>query len=454
MINKIKKTIGTYQMIENGNPIIVGVSGGPDSMALLDVLQKTVSNPLVVAHLNHQFRGQDAKDDADFVKKEADKRGIESVIESYNVPKFMEETGLGGQEAARKLRYEFYRQTAQKYSASYIALGHHASDQAETVLMRILRGTGTHGLSGIPYTRSFEKYKIIRPLLDVSREEIENYCNENNIKFRTDQSNFSTKYFRNEIRLKVLPYLEEFNPKLENNLHHMAKVLQDEDRFLSDMAQAYIDNNFKINKENFKLPIISLQKLDIALQRRVIHLILTYLNLTGEYTFHHIEKILYLIDQQHPSKSLDLPGLMVKRNYGELVFLTTLINNTKQPYTYDMNVSEVVLIPGLNKRIRSFVTENYEQQTGIWAVFDYKLLKDEHLKIRSRRNGDRIEPLGLNGSKKVKDLFIDYKIPKDEREMQPILECGNKILWIPGIKRSKHAIITPNTKEFLYVIMD
>ncbi|OEG00310.1 tRNA lysidine(34) synthetase TilS [Vulcanibacillus modesticaldus] len=452
MLKKVEKTIKSYQMVDNNKPIIIGVSGGPDSMALLDVMSKILTNKLIVAHLNHQFRGRDAEEDAEFVKNECEKRGIKVVVKSINVPLYMKRTGLGAQEAAREVRYQFYRDVAREWNARIIALGHHANDQAETIMMRIIRGTGIHGLAGIPYTRDFEGLKIVRPLLDVTREEIENYCKKNSISYRTDKSNFSTKYFRNEVRLNILPYLEKYNYKITSHLHQIAKVIQDEDRYLNKIAEEFLAENM-INErgDTNSLNISSLQKLDIALQRRVIYLILRYLNLNQELTYIHIDGIMRLINQKHPSKSIDLPGVRVYRDYDQIIF-TPVKERGNKPYSYQLTVPGDVELDEVNKKIIAYVTKKPEEPSGVWAVFDYNQLKNKKLIIRSRNAGDRIEILGLGGSKKVKDIFIDEKISKEYRDLQPILECDGEILWIPGIRRSKHALISESTEDFLYVV--
>ncbi|MFV9511714.1 tRNA lysidine(34) synthetase TilS [Tepidibacillus sp. LV47] len=454
ILNTVKKTIESYNMIKDDRPIIVGVSGGPDSMALLHILANVVSNTLIVAHLNHQFRGYEADLDAEFVRKQCNKMGIPVVIKEYNVPSYMKEMKLGAQEAARKIRYQFFLETARDWNAGYLALGHHANDQAETLIMRMIRGTGPHGLSGIPYVREFEGLSIIRPLLDVTREEIEQYIKEQGLSYRIDQSNFTTKYFRNEIRLNILPFLEKYNGKLITHLSQMAKLNQAEDQYLRKIALDEFNKSL-IKKENhsYIFDVSYLQNLDIALQRRVIHLILSYLNLKEEFTYTHIEQILFLINQSHPSKSLDLPHLFVYREYEKVIF--QFVKESKSiPYNYEIPIPGVVEIPHINKRIRAYVLKERNDPKGIFDVFDYDRFQEKKITVRSRKNGDRMQVKGMNGSKKVKDIFIDQKIPKEWRDKQPIIEADGQILWIPGIKQSSLKRISEKTKSFLYIQME
>ncbi|WP_339060680.1 tRNA lysidine(34) synthetase TilS [Tepidibacillus marianensis] len=453
MIKTVKGTIESNHMISDVRPIVVGVSGGPDSMALLHILSNMVKNTLIVAHLNHQFRDQEAKKDAQLVKNYCNEMGIEVVINEYDVPKYMKANKLGAEEAARKIRYQFYLDVAKKWNAGYVALGHHANDQAETIIMRIIRGTGSHGLSGIPYKRNFEGLSLIRPLLDTTREEIEHFVAEHSIPYRIDQSNYSTKFFRNKIRLNILPTLLEYNEKLITHLSQMAKVNQAEDQYLRKKAEEFLEQNLVSNGNYiYSMHVSQLQHVDIALQRRVIHLILTYLNLKEEFNYQHIEKVIYLIQQSYPSKSLDLPGLRVYREYEKVIF-STLTEQEITPYAYELPIPGVVEIPQIKKQFRAFISEQKRELAGLWDIFDGQLIKGKKIIIRTRKDGDRIQIKGMNGSKKVKDIFIDQKIPKEWRKRLPIIEVDGEILWIPGVKQSSLMRVTETTTLFLYIQM-
>lgn len=453
ILSKVKNTISIYNMFNQETPIVVGVSGGPDSMALLDILAKIYPDNLVVAHLDHQFRGDEAREDAKFVKRESEKRGIPVELGEYDVPLFIKETGMGAQEAARTIRYQFYQDVANKWNSKQLALGHHANDQAETILMRLIRGTGIHGLSGIPYSRNWDTIQIFRPLLDLTRQEIEQYCIENNIDYRIDKSNFATKYTRNEIRLNALPFLEKYNPKFVEHLHQFGKIVQDENSYLEGVAEQFLEQNIEERTTTtIKLNVLTLQSLHIALQRRIIHLILRYLNLHKELSFIHIEGIISLLKHSHPSKSIDLPGIRVFRNYEQIVF-NIVENNNSEPFFYNVRIPGEVTLQAVNKKVEVFLTDSNIKLNGLWAVFDYDQLSNNELIIRSRKNGDRIELLGTEGSKKLKDIFIDQKIPRNERELTPIVEQDGKILWVPGIKRSSYALVSNNTKRFVYIVL-
>jgi len=444
----------TNQMISDNRPIVVGVSGGPDSMALLHILQNIVKNPLIVAHLNHQFRGKEAKRDAEFVKEYCNQMGIHCVIKEYDVPQYMRENKLGAEDAGRKIRYSFYLEVARKWEAGYIALGHHANDQAETIIMRMIRGTGTHGLSGIPYKRDIEGTTLIRPFLDVSREEIEHFVLKNSIPYRIDDSNYSTKYFRNQIRLDILPKLLQYNKQLIAHLSQMAKINQAEDSYFRRQAKEFFDQYVKRDhNHSYSIDVSQLYLIDIALQRRVIHLILTYLGLKEEFTFTHIEKIAHLIQQTHPSKSLDLPGLRVYREYGKIVFKVN-IEQGNSFYYFETLLPATVTIPQIHKIVRAFFSEKKMELTGLWDVFDGQLFEEKKIIIRTRKNGDRIHVKGINGSKKIKDIFIDQKIPREWRDKQPIIEMDGEVLWIPGIKQSSVKRVSKTTTLFLYIQME
>ncbi|MGD9677815.1 MAG: tRNA lysidine(34) synthetase TilS [Vulcanibacillus sp.] len=452
MLKIVENTIQRYKMVENSGPIVVGVSGGSDSMALLDILSKTIPNKLIVAHLNHKFRGVEANDDAEFVKQECATRGMYAIIKEVDVPKYMEESNLGAQEAARKVRYQFYLDVAKNMDAEIIALGHHLDDQAETILMRIIRGTGLYGLSGIPYIRNIENCKIIRPLLDVQKMQIEDYCKVNNVDYINDKSNYSTKYFRNEVRINTIPFLSRYNNKIVTHLYQLGKIAQDENNYLNRVANVFLRKNLTEYKGTKNLDINLFQTLDVALQRRVIHLILKQYNVKQEISYSNIESIIKITNQQHPSKSLDLSGIRVYRQYKQLIF-SVLPKGPINLYKYELSIPFEKNILEINKKIIVFIKGIYEQQEGLWEVFDYDQFDNKLLVIRSKEDGDKIELKGLQGSKKVKKLYIDLKIPREIRNSVPIIELGDKIIWLPGVKRSKHAVPNESTKQFLYIVI-
>ncbi len=455
MLQTIAETIEREKLIENDKPLIVAVSGGPDSMVLLEALSELVENCLIVAHLNHKFRGDSAASDADFVRAECDKRGITCVVREIDVPAEMERAGTGAQETARSVRYQFLYDVAREYGASTIAFGHNADDQAETVLMRIIRGTGMYGLSGIPYKREHDGVLLVRPLLNVTRNQIEKHAKEHGLAYITDQSNFSTKYFRNLTRMEILPYLEQYNPQLSNSLRQLAEIARDENEYLDYEAKAHIQEAVRRDKNQLELNVREFTKLDIAIQRRVIHLLLKEYRTRQETTYRNIEDIIKLAANPHPSKSLDLAGIDVYRQYNNLIFKETS-QKRNNAYAYSLAIPSEQYIEELGQTVTISVTakklsSEEETEFGETEVFDRAKIEADSLTIRSRMPGDRIKLIGVDGRTKLKDLFINLKIPQGRRMLQPIVADDKEILWLPGLRRSQNALVDENTKEYVYV---
>ncbi len=455
MLKTIAQTIRSEQLTVNDKPIIVAVSGGADSMVLLDALTQLVRNRLIVAHLNHQFRGEVAISDADFVRAECDKRGIICVVREIDVPAEMERAGTGAQETARSVRYQFLYEMAREYGAGAVAFGHNADDQAETVLMRIIRGTGMYGLSGIPYKREHEGIMLVRPLLDVTRQQIEQYAEERGLEYITDQSNFAVKYFRNLTRIEIMPYLEKHNPQLSNSLRQLAEIARDENHYMDAVASAYIKEAVRRDNKRLELDVRELVKLDVAIKRRVVHLLLKEFRMRQETTYRNIEDIIQLAANPSPSKSLDLAGVKVYRQYHNLVFKQAS-KDIQREYSYSVAIPSEMYIAELDQTVKVTLTDKRKSHTGefesaLIEVFDRAKLVTDVLIVRSRADGDRIELIGVDGRTKLKDLFINMKVPQDRREFQPIVSDGERILWLPGLRRSQHALVDELTQEFIYV---
>lgn len=457
----MEQTILEEKLIERGDTIIVAVSGGPDSIALLHGLCQLQSHyqwNVVAAHLNHGFRGKDADADASYVEKIATALKIPSHLKKINVPEWMKEWGLGPQEAARILRYGFLREVAGKYSKSMIATAHQADDQVETLLMRIIRGSGLEGLAGIPMKRLDEGIPLIRPLLRITRSDIDNYCLKHHLQPRLDQSNLSEKYTRNRIRLQIVPLIKKENPEITQSITHLSSLIYHENEFMDSLAKDHL-NEIIVNQELNKIIIKQKEFLSfhLALQRRMIKLILSYL--TGkskQIHFKHIEDCREIMYSSSPSASLDLPGtIMVHREYNHVVFSLGNVCETQTPYLYPLPIPGRIYVPEIG---RTFITTlvkgdcNSHEMTPDKILLDPQRIKGE-LFIRSRQPGDRINIIGMTGSRKIKELFIDEKIPKLQRERIPLLTDEEKVLWIPELRKSNLSLTSLEGKEGLLVEM-
>ena len=328
---KAKRTIERYNMLYSGETVLVGVSGGPDSMALLYLLMDIRNEygiALKLAHLNHGFR-EEAAGEAEFVRKTAVSLGLPVIIRCIDVPAIKETDGLSAQEAARKARYAFFAEAAEEAGASMVALAHTADDQAETVLMRLLRGSGPLGLSGIPPVRKISSQEsggrrqgpiIIRPLIECSRKEIEKYISERNIPFVTDSSNLKMDYMRNRVRMELLPFLQGYNPNIKETLVRTADVARRANQFL-DMEADRIYKTFRDNKEGISMEFKTLKELHPAVSSGVIRKAIK--EVKGDLkrvSFQHISDILSLTDFGEGKWSLHLPCVTVSREHDKLLF--------------------------------------------------------------------------------------------------------------------------------------
>ncbi len=445
--------------------IVVAVSGGPDSVALLHILshisrEKGLGLRLVVAHVNHGFRPVESAGEAGFVRALAAGYGWPFELAEFDAPLYMKEQKMGGQEAARKLRYEFLHQTAERYGAASIALAHHGDDQAETVLLKLLRGSGLSGLGGMRMKRKEKNVELIRPLLRMYKTDLIRLCEENGLDYVTDSSNSSTKYARNAVRLDVLPFLGQYNGQFIPSLNRLAEIAGSEDDFMAKAAEEEMKRLVKRGSDGLmRLSCGSLAGLHVALQRRLIKLILTYLPLnTEESDFAKIEAVrLGALQAQPTTWRIDLGGgAICRREYDALCFLVQNDKGLEAGYQCVVDtLPAAVPVPGTGRILYicrlpgSKVPEELKPLSHDEALFDADEL-DIPLTVRFRLPGDAMRVLGLSGSKKVKDIFIDDKVPPSSRNTIPLIaDAAGRILWIPGIRRSDAALVRQGTKSVI-----
>jgi tRNA(Ile)-lysidine synthase len=459
LVNKVDQLIQDEQLLHTGDIIVVAVSGGPDSVALLHILfllAEARKWKLIVAHVNHQFRGEESDREAEFVAEYAESLGLPCEIGVLDVPKFIQESHLNGQVAARELRYGFLLEIAEKYQARKIALAHHADDQAETLLMRLVRGTGTLGLTGIPIRRPIKNVELIRPLIRIYKSEVLQHCEQHSLSFCMDSSNVLNKYVRNQIRHELIPLLKQYNPQLPEALNRLADVMGLEDDYLKQEVDAAFQKLVVIGSKGLQLPRSGFALMHPALQRRLIKLILSYLAPNASsFDFLTTENVRSAILQDTPTTlTLTLGGnILFTREYEQTLFQLKSAISSGFLYKLESGEGQLELPDGM--LLSYFISDNKEQRplkssrTHETAIFDLKLLSFP-LDVRNRHNGDRMEILGLNGSKKVKDIFIDAKLPQRLRNQVPlIVDAAERVLWIPGFRRSVHAIASSNTTQLL-----
>ncbi|MBD1383186.1 tRNA lysidine(34) synthetase TilS [Metabacillus arenae] len=443
-------------LIKDGSTIVVGVSGGPDSLALLHLLsalKKKGSFRLVAAHLDHMFRGKQSENEKKFVQKYCQDRNIEVETAQVDVSQFAKEKKLSSQVAARECRYQFFKEIMDHYQGDFLALGHHGDDQIETILMRFVRGAAGRALAGMEEIRPFHTGYIIRPLLRVTKDDLLNYCNQHNLNPRFDPSNEKDDYTRNRFRKYVLPFLKEENPKVHERFQLFSENVLEDEAFLQELSMEKMNKvwNRKKDKES-ELEIKPFLKLPLSLQRRGIQLILNYLykRVPSSLTSIHIESLLHLLSQKHPSGSLDLPnGLKAVKSYDNCLF-TFAHKKEIEPYELELNPPKRIVLPNgaeISAHKGPFPKE-YVNGNNFFIV------KEERVTlpfiVRSRKSGDKLKVKGMNGTKKVKDIFIDEKTPLYERDEWPVvLDSSGQILWLPGLKKSSIEDFNVTNEEYI-----
>lgn len=456
IFDKVLSTINKHNLIQKGDKIVLGLSGLTDSVCLLHVLnrlKKDFNIEIYAAHLNHQIRGIEAQKDALYVSKLCEDMGIIFFVKSINVPKYCENEGLSLEEGARKLRYEMFYEIKDKIKANKIAIGHNLNDQAETVMMRIMRGTGLKGLKGIDYIRD---NCIIRPILDVERNEIEEYCEAYNLNPRIDKTNLENIYTRNKIRLDLLPYMKDnFNSNVIESIVRMSNSLKSDNDYIEKEAEAKFREVSNIKEKGFvEINLDDFVCLHDAIKVRVLRNSIKHI--LGDTNFvdqRHIEDIMSLEDNSKVNKMLTLPrNIFVYRKKDSIILTNEEIVNEEIEFYYNVPSNGFIKIKELKQIIETQVMsiDRYKSMKldNSSKGFDFNKVKGG-IVIRSRRQGDKIK-LAM-GSKKVKDLFIDLKIPREERCKIPIITDGEGIICVGDYKISENYKIDESTKEVLKI---
>lgn len=465
VLNKAEAYIREQGLLCPGDRVVVAVSGGPDSVALLGVLQMLAARwplTLVAAHVNHGFRPQESAEEAALVAALAERLGLPLEVGVFDLPRYISDTGLNAQDAARRKRYGFLQETAARHGASKIALAHHAGDQAETLVMRFMRGTGPAGLVGMLPKRAFGDMELIRPFLGLEKEELLVFCRENGLPYCSDSSNEKRIYTRNRIRLDLLPALRAYNPRLTESLGRLSELLQTENAYLLQETQTLFQAIVQPVEGGYAFSRAAFLGAHLALQRRLIKLILDYLSAgkddDGEAGYDRIQTILAFIGKESPPNIRWEAGMGVRflREYDGIRLYAPPPDSARFfHYIGGQDSRGTLQFAGAGMEIEWWTTDRMAgppseaELAGSTVVFDREALRYP-LTLRPRKQGDRMKPFGLNGSKKVKDIFIDAKIPAEQRRTWPVLtDAEDVILWLPGLTRSSHSMVTGNTGQFL-----
>ena len=451
---KVLETISKYKMIKPGDKIVAGISGGPDSMCmlhLLDRLKKDFNLSIFAAHLNHQFRGREADKDAYYVKDICNKWGIPSFIKVFDVAAYAKDIGVSDEEAGRNIRYQLYDDVARKVGANKIAVAHNLNDNVETVFMNIIRGSGIDGLKGIEAVRD----NIIRPLINIDRADIEKYCKEEGIVPRIDKTNLEPIYGRNKIRLELLPYIENnFNSNIINTISRFSDIVSAENEYIALKSQKAFKTLARSFKNQVKYSIIKLDKLHPALKRRIIRIgIEKLLGSLKSIEFRHIEEIISLTKCKTGAAVMLPNNIIAYVSYENLILRYGKVNTSKRYcHCLEDNTSDFIPAIDMEIHVRKINTKDFKGFSHCTheAYIDKDKIKGS-LVIRNRVAGDVFSPIGLKGSKKLKEYFIDEKIPREERDLMPLIADEREIIWVIGKRISENYKITPNTKNIIHI---
>ncbi|WP_284140734.1 tRNA lysidine(34) synthetase TilS [Virgibacillus sp. LDC-1] len=457
MEQKVTAFIRDHDLLKEGSKVLVGVSGGPDSIALLHFLhskREAWNLTLIAIAVDHQLRGDESKADVRFVETICEKWNISFESTSINVPSYKQAEQLGTQVAARKLRYFFFEKMMEKYDADYLALGHHGDDQIETLLMRFARISDARFLQGIPFKREFAGGYIIRPLLAVTKKEIEQYCALHNVAYRIDPSNEHMDYTRNFFRKNMLPLLKEKNSNIHTTVQRLSETLAEDESYLQQEAKKLFERTVKLNKDakTAHLEISAFQSCPTALQRRAYHLILNYLYqvLPKNLSYVHEEQFFSLLKSTDGHVQIDFPHhLKVERSYHTVMFYFEQQHPQATPFFHHLlEVPGKVVLPD-NSTLTATLTKHPEKQDA----HTYHCLVESvslPLHIRTRQSGDRMSWDGLRGTKKIKDIFIDAKVPMSKRDRWPIVtDHDGNILWLIGLKKGQAPLSKRENTSFI-----
>ncbi len=446
METKVLDFIIAHQLLSKNSNVLVGVSGGPDSMAILHFLKtrKTEWNLNIFAvTVDHQLRAGDSEEDVKYVQEVCREWDIPFIKAEVDVKTYKYTYKVSTQVAARKLRYDVYAEQMRQTQSDYLVLGHHGDDQIETLLMSIARTTSLSSLQGIPLQRNFCGGKIIRPLLAVTKEEIEHYCKENEIEPRQDLSNEDTSYTRNDIRHTIVPKFKARNQRLHTTMQVLSESLQEDELYLMSEAKKVVEKTIEMDlvQKKATLDLALFKDYPVPLQRRAYRLTLDYLydKVPDQLTYIHENTFLNLLNEHTTNKVINFPRqLFIERSYNKIYFY--IQDKEEESLVYDELVRRIpscIALPNGAIVSISYINEPLKND----HKYTFTCSEDQlsfPLHIRTRLPGDRMNYEGLNGSKKVKDIFIDEKIPRHKRNNMYILtDNTNKILWLIGLRKAK-----------------
>ena len=451
--------IQEHQLVSDGEKLVVAVSGGADSVCLIHILanlREELKLELHVAHLNHQLRGADSDADADYVADLARQLGIPATIEKRDVKGYQARERLSPEEAAREVRYRFLAQIAKSIGAGRVAAGHTRDDHLETILMHLIRGSGTRGMRGLQaatlWQSGADSLIIIRPLLELSHQETEDYCRRHKITPRLDASNLSLSPLRNRIRQQLMPLLESYNPSVAEALLRTGRIADDDITFLDEQVARLWDKVIRQEVKSLILDKAGFYKLPPALKRYLLRAAVErLLGSAKDIEMRHIEEMMSLATKA-AGKRLSLPGgLTFAIEYNRYLLtpdLSALSHLPPLKGQFPLNIPRETLLPGWRVVATIVEREDMSEKDDFTAYLDLSKSGDR-LTVRARRRGDRFQPLGLSQPKKLGEFMIDAKIPQAWRGRIPLVCSSRQILWVVGWRLDERAKVGEETKQVL-----
>lgn len=466
MLDKVLLTLSHNGMVDKGDTVIAAVSGGPDSVCLLHLLHslsKKLEINVHAIHINHMLRGSESDQDELYVRQLCETLGVPLRVCPADIVQLAKETGMSIEEAGREVRYCEFEAYAADVGAQKIAVAHNRNDQAETVMMHIIRGSGLTGLVGMEYIRG----RIIRPLLDINRSQIEQYCSENGLNPRIDSSNLKSDYARNRVRLELLPLINlSFGSDITGSLCKLSSLAAQDNSFLEESASKAFDECI-LKKENptenhtaqrILLDVAKLARLHPALLGRVLRRAVCCVqgDMKGVERV-HIDAVEDLVRNGRTGAVIQLPGkVRAAMSYGELKIFIEKVDDPFEDFNKEIIIPGTTRVESVCGLIEAEIEDcslNIDKYgkigyNSLVQYFDYNLVK-EGIYVRNRQEGDIFRPFGSKGSKKLKEYLIDSKIPKEIRKKIPLAAVGKDIVWIVGYKTSDKFRVTENTKRVL-----
>lgn len=470
LIRRCEKTIREAGMINPGEAVLIGVSGGPDSVALLHVLIALSSfhnYRLGIAHLNHGLRGAEAERDAQFAESLAKKHHLPYYLEKKDLIAEKNFSGWSLEEAGREARYRFFHRIAEECGYDHIAVGHHREDDAELILMNLIRGSGPTGIGGI---RPVGKTRVIRPLIHAARDEILDFLHSREIEYVYDHTNDDTVFRRNHVRRHLIPSLKKYNPRIVETLNRLGEVLRTESQWIDSITESLLGE--MIIERNPQMLVIQREMVDglhMALRRRVIRRAI--MEVKGDLRrigFSHIDAIITLVGNDRKTAQIDLPDrVRVVRDNSRLILAREkkslrspdlsgrrrFLTDFEYRITREQAESTEIRIREINSRMtltrmprEALASLPVGKSTAVdWECLDFPLL------IRNAQPGDRFIPLGMRGTQKLKSFFINNKVPETVRGRIPLVVSGQRIIWIAGFRIDERVRISGATENILKI---